>query len=141
MEAPLKPKAKVPSLSRIIVNEENGRHLQAWIAQLRESCPGIRIKKQDLVNWLVSEKGTRLTPADLKSIKERFFGEIELAQWALSQLKAAKARNEKVTLSDLIRNGKAGSSEASPKKKNKPPKTQPEAPQIEGPSSGLDDHS
>ncbi len=142
METPLKPKTKVSSLSRFILNEENVKHLQGWIGQLQESCPGIRIKKQDLVNWMVSEKGPRLSPADLKSIRERFFDEIELAQWALGQLKAAKERNEKLTLSDLIRNGKTVSSGSPAKKKNRTPsKTQTEVPRIEVPPSGLDDHS
>lgn len=141
METPTKPKAKVSSLSRAILNEENVSHLESWIRQLEESCPGIRIKKQDLVNWLVSEKGSRLSSADIKAIRERFFDEIELAQWALGQLKSAKERNEKLTLSDLIRNGKTVSSDSPAKRKNKTPsKTQTEAPQIEVPSSGLGDH-
>jgi len=142
METPTKSKAKVSSLLRVILKEENVKHLQDWINQLEESCPGIRIKKQDLVNWLVSERGSRLSSADLKAIREQFFDEIELAQWALGQLKAAKERNEKLTLSDLIRNGKTASAESPARKKNKtPPKTQTEAPQIEAPPSGFDDHS
>lgn len=141
MEAPTKPKAKVSSLSRVILNEENVKHLQGWIGQLQESCPGIRVKKQDLVNWILSERGPSLSSTELKSIRERFFDEIELAQWALGQLKAAKERNEKLTLADLIRTGKNSSSESPAKKKNKtPPKNHMGAPQIEAPSSGLDDH-
>jgi len=140
METPQKPKTKVSSLSRVILDGENVKHLQGWIEQLQESCPGIRIKKQDLVNWMVSEKGPRLSSADLKTIRERFFDEIELAQWALGQLKAAKERNEKLTLADLIRAGKTNSLESPAKKKNKtPPKIQAEAPKIEVPSSGLGD--
>jgi hypothetical protein len=137
MEAPLKPKGKVLSLPRIILTEENGKRLQEWIDQLRESCPGIRIKKQDLLNWLINQRESRLSSADLKALRERFFNEIELAQWALGQLKAAKGRNENLTLAELIRNGKAGSSENPSNKKKTPPKPQAEVPQIEVPSSGL----
>jgi hypothetical protein len=122
MEALTKPKVKGPSLTRIILNEESERHLQSWVSQLKESCPGIRVKKQDLVNWLISERDAQLSATDMKAIKERFFGEIELAQWALLQLKAAKARNEKVTLAELIRSGRVMPTEHSPRKKAAPSK-------------------
>ncbi len=105
METPSKSKAKVSSLCRIILDEANGRNLQGWIEQLRGSCPGIRIKKQDLVSWSIHEKGERLSQSDLKAIRERFFDEVELAQWALEQLRAAKQRNEKLTLADVIKVG------------------------------------
>lgn len=131
MEALTKPKAKGPLLSRIVLSDESERQVQGWISQLKESCPGIRVKKQDLVNWLISERDSQLSAVDTKSIKERFFGEIELAQWALLQLKAAKARNEKVTLAELIRSGRVAPAE-SPKKKTIPSKKSgQELPHIE----------
>lgn len=139
MEALLKPKAKVPSASRLVLSEDNGKILQDWIVQLKESCPGIRLKKQDLVNWMVGERGTQLSAADLKSIKERFFGEIELAQWALTQLKQAKARNEKITLAELIRSGKAVAADSFSKKKVPPSKkTELELPRNEAALSGFE---
>lgn len=136
MEMPSKTKAKVSSLARIILNEENGKQLDSWIEQLKGSCPGIRIKKQDLVSWLIVEKGNCLSQGDLKTIRERFFDAVELAQWALEQLRAAKQRNEKLTLADLIRNGKTTSSDSHSKKKTKvPPKSEMEVPRNEAPSS------
>lgn len=136
METPSKSKAKVSSLCRVILDEANGKHLEGWIEQLRGSCPGIRIKKQDLVSWLIQEKGEQLSPADLKAIRERFFDEVELAQWALEQLRAAKQRNEKLTLAGLL---KVGSSDGHTKKKTKvPPKLEMEVPRNEAsPSSGF----
>lgn len=130
METPLKPKSKVSSFSKIILNEENGKHLEGWIEQLRGSCPGIRIKKQDLVSWLIQVKGARLSQADLKTVRERFFDEVELAQWALDQLRAAKQRNEKLTLAGLL---KVGSSDGHTKKKSKLPPVATEVPQSEAP--------
>jgi hypothetical protein len=102
METQLKPKAKSIAVSRIVLNEGNAKHLQEWVGQLREACPGIRVKKQDVVNWLISEKGSRLTPGDLKALKDRFFDDVALAEWALRQLRAAKARSEPLTLADLV---------------------------------------
>lgn len=132
MESITKTKAKGPSLSRINLSEQSERLIQGWISQLKDSCPGIRVKKQDLVNWLISERGSQLSASDTKSIKECFFGEIELAQWALVQLKAAKARNEKVTLAELIRSGKVTSAEQLPRKKASPSKkSEQELPQSE----------
>jgi len=137
METLTKPKTKVSPGQRVILSEESALQLGRWIEQVRESCPGIRVKKQDLVSWLVSEKDT-LTPNDLKSIKERFYDEIELAEWALAQLKAAKARNEKVALSDLLRGGKRTTEgDALPRKarKKSPPALNNEAPNDSAPES------
>ena len=133
MEAPLKPKAKVSSLSRVMLTEENGKHLQEWIGQLGEFCPGIRVNKQDIINWLVSTKGARLTAGDLKEVKDRFFDDIELAEWALQQLRAARARNEKLALADLVRG-----SAPYPSRKARSPNKKPliEAPQIEQSKDG-----
>jgi hypothetical protein len=126
-----KPK-KAPTL-RIIVTENNVSSLDLWIGQLEQFCPGIRLKRQDLVNWLIEEKGGLLSPNDLKRAKEQFYGEIELARWALDQLKAAKARNEKVTLNDLLRGGKSNDTDV-PRKRSKSkasPALESELPQSE----------
>lgn len=118
-------------MCRIILDEVTEKHLQGWIDQLRGSCPGIRIKKQDLVSWLIQERGDRLSQSDLKAIRERFFDEVELAQWALEQLRAAKQRNEKLTLAGLI---KVGSSDGHTKKKTKVlPKPEMEVSRKEAP--------
>jgi hypothetical protein len=105
METQLKPKAKSVAVSRIVLSEEASKYLCTWMSQLRTTCPGIRLKKHDLLSWLVSQKGNKLSSSDLKIIKERFHDEIELAEWVLKQLKAAKARNEKLSLAELLGGG------------------------------------
>lgn len=119
METNIKAKSKGAPILRIVVTEKNASTLDLWIGQLETFCPGIRLKRQDLINWLVEEKGGLLAVNDLKRVKEQFYGEIELARWALDQLKAAKARNEKVTLNDLLRSGKSNDSDVPRKRKPK----------------------
>jgi hypothetical protein len=126
MEMP-KAKLKVSQL-RVVLNSESGICLQGWMDQLVETYPGIHIKKQDLVNWLVSEKGGRLSPNDLKAVKDRFFDDIALAEWALRELKSARARNENLVLLDLLKdNG------PDPVRKIRRQKCKNEPPQNEGP--------
>ena len=130
-----KPKAKTAPINRVILSEETANVLDAWAGQMETFCPGIRLKRQDLVAWLVSQKDKELSPSEQKSIKERFYDDIELATWALEQLKAAKARNEKVSLVDLIKSGKVNHADTVPKRvKKKSPPTSNETPQNEGPS-------
>jgi len=96
-----KPKSKSTTL-RIALGEATALRLGQWCRQVSEICPGIRLKKQELVDWLITSSDERLGPAQIKSIRERFYDEVRLTEWALKELKAAKARNEKLSLSDLL---------------------------------------
>lgn len=122
MEPITKPKPKAIPTTRAVLSEDSVRKIESWLIQVTNVCPGIRLKRQDLVNWLVTEKGEQLSPSDLKSVKDRFYDEIELAQWALSQLIAAKIRNERVSLNELIRGGGSSPGEPARRKiRKKPP--------------------
>lgn len=132
-----KPKAKGSSINRVVISEEAANKLDRWSEQMEAFCPGIGLKRQNLVDWLVTSKEQQLPTSDQKAIKEQFYDDIELAAWALQQLKAAKARNEKLSLADLLKSSKVKSTDEVPKriKKKSPPTLTNEAPQIEGSQS------
>ena len=135
-----KPKAKGLPINRVVVSEETARKLDAWAGQMESAFPGIGLKRQNLIEWLVSGKEEQLSVADQKTLKEQFYDDIELATWALQQLKAAKVRNEKLSLSDLLKGGKLKSSEDTPKKirqRNSPTsESQPPQTEVADDSSG-----
>ena len=133
MESLPKKRTKANANHRVVLSEESTRYLDRWLEQLRESSPGIRVKKQDLVNWLITQKGEALSSSDLKSVRDEFYDEIKLAEWALAQLKTAKAKNEKVALVDLLKGGKNGASERPRRTPKKIVKASDLLPQIEQP--------
>lgn len=132
-----KPKAKGLPINRVVLSQETATKLDAWAEQMEVFCPGIGLKRQNLVEWLVMSKEQQLLTADQKALKEQFYDDIELATWALQQLKAAKARNEKLSLADLLKGGKPKSTDEAPKrtKRKSLPTPEIESPQIEVPPS------
>lgn len=134
-----KPKAKGLPINRVVLSQETANKLDAWAEQVEVFCPGIGLKRQNLVEWLVTSKEQQLPTSDQKALKEQFYDDIELATWALQQLKAAKARNEKVSLADLLKGGKTKATDEVPKraKRKSPPTSEIESPQIEVPPSAL----
>lgn len=129
-----KAKTKPQPVNRVVLSDSTAQKLDAWAKQMEVYCPGIRLKRQQLIEWLVNEKGPQLGTSDQRSVKDQFYDDVELAAWALEQLKAAKAKNEKLSLSDLLKRGVVGRNESEPKKvkKKSPPTSQNEVPQIEG---------
>lgn len=129
-----KAKTKPQPVNRVVLSDSTAQKLDAWAEQMEAFCLGIRLKRQQLIEWLVNEKGPQLGTSDQRSIKDQFYDDVELAAWALEQLKAAKAKNEKLSLSDLLKRGVIGRNQSEPKKvkKKSPPTSQTEVPQIEG---------
>ena len=129
-----KPKSKGLPINRVALSEDAAKKLDAWAEQMEVFCPGIRLKRQQIIEWLIGEQGAQLTASDQKSIKDQFYDDVELAAWALSQLKAAKAKNEKLSLADLLKRGQSSKIENDSKKakRKSPPTSQNEVPQIEG---------
>ena len=129
-----KPKSKGLPINRIALSEDAAKKLDLWAEQMEVFCPGIRLKRQQIIDWLISEKGAQLTASEQRSIKDQFYDDVELVTWALSQLKAAKAKNEKLSLADLLKRGQANKLENNTKKSKKksPPTSKNEVPQIEG---------
>ena len=131
-----KPKAnKGVTINRVVLSEEATTVLDSWIRQMEAYCPGIQLNRQDLVGWLVGNREKELSPSEQKAIKESLYDDIELATWALKELKAAKARNEKLSLADLLRGRSAGDSKKSTVKKRSSPQSKKEVPQNEAASS------
>lgn len=130
-----KANAKGSPINRVVLNDETVAKLDSWIEQMEAFCPGIRLKRQHLFEWLVAERETQLSPSAQKSIKERFYDDIELATWALEQLKAAKARHEKISLNELLQGEKAQvrSNKKRQVKKKSSPESEVKEPQIEAP--------
>ena len=129
-----KLKTKTQSMNRVMLREGTARKLDSWAEQMEAFCPGIRLKRQQLLEWLVGEKQMQLSASEQKSVKEQFYDDVELASWALSQLKAAKAKNEKLSLANLLKRGTTNKNDSEQKKSKKrsTPISQNEVPQIEG---------
>src|SRR5690242_4727672 len=55
-----------------------------------------------LVNFLIMNRSDTLSAIDLSGIETQFFDELKFAQWAVEELKLAKARGDQTTLADIV---------------------------------------
>ncbi len=127
--------SKSVPVNRVVLSNEATDLLDCWIQQMESFCPGIQLKRQGLVSWLVCNRDKQLSPSEMKAIKESLYDDIELATWVLKELKAAKARDEKLSLEDLLRGRSSGDVKKRTGKKRTSPHSNKEVPQNEGASS------
>ncbi len=87
---------------RITVAKESLSRLSDWIEQIATEVKGIKLNRNDLVNWLIQNHASTLSADEVKEVERHFFDEVKFAEWALKELKAAKARGETTSLSEIL---------------------------------------
>lgn len=103
-----KPKARKIQGERIALNLESSRRVNQWLATLKEKYPGLRMRRSDLVDWLVSHRPAALSEEEISHVGERFYDQMQLAQWMVRQLKEAKASGKEVSLDELVKGVQKG---------------------------------
>lgn len=98
------PKAiRKPALpERVALSPKSVERLQGWLTQIGETLRGVRISKTELVNWVIEGQAANLSGPEMTRIEAEFFDELRFAEWAVRELKRARARGEKVTLQALM---------------------------------------
>lgn len=87
---------------RISLTPDSTVCVDNWLSDLRNTFQGIKLKRKDLVEWLIQSRSKELSGAEKKQIKDLFFDEVAHAQWIVKELRAAKERGEPKRLSDLL---------------------------------------
>ena len=89
-------------VNRVSLSINAAKRVNDWHAQIVKVHPGIKIRKQDLVDWLIITKSEELTQDEITSLGEQHYSEVDLANWIVNQLKTAKAKGQELTVSDLV---------------------------------------
>ena len=106
---------------RITVGAEALGRLNQFLDQTSRCLRGIKLTRNELVNFLILNHPDAFSGAELKELEYRYFDEVKFAQWALGELKSAKARGETITLADII--SKKATTSPTPRKKSEKAKT------------------
>ena len=100
--SPAVKRAVTPQPERIALTKESVAKVKAWLMQIGADLRGVRVSKNEFVNWVICNQADALTAQEMTKLEAEFFDELRFAEWALRELKAAKARGEKITLQTLM---------------------------------------
>ncbi len=101
-----KTKKPLPPVNRVALTQEAATRLDSWIFQLSEAFHGIKIKRNDVVEWLIRSKAPILSDDEMKGLRQEHYSEVDLANWVLRQLKEAKAKGENLSLEEVVQRQK-----------------------------------
>lgn len=97
-----KPKKRQAHPDRITLKPEALQRLETWNSQLADHLKGQRLKRGELLHWLILSHSDKLSEAEVGQIEQEFFDEIKFAQWAVKKLKEARAKGQNLELTELI---------------------------------------
>lgn len=99
-----KPKRKRQiNPDRIVLECPSVEFVRAVAAQVEESFGGIiKLTHKEIANFVLQSRTELLTNGELAAIKDKYFDDVQAAQWALQKLKAAKESGEELSLADVL---------------------------------------
>lgn len=103
METPGEVKKRIRHPDRVTLHPDALVRLSEWSADLEKHLKGSRITKSDLVNFLILSHSVHLAEREIEQLKSRHFDEVRFAEWAIKELKRAKAEGRSVSLAEVLR--------------------------------------
>ena len=102
MEETLPKKAKFRHPDRVTLTPDLMTRLDGWMKQVTDRHRGVRLTRNNVVDWLISSYPAELPSADIKILAERFYDEERFLKDAIRELRSKKARGEIVCLADIL---------------------------------------
>lgn len=97
-----KPKKRDANQLRIVLKKETIARVNRWANQIGQQKKGIKIRVNDLVEYVLMSHPEELTETEMKEYQDRYTSDVDFAKWLVKELTAAEGRGEKLKLSDLI---------------------------------------
>jgi|GEM_PF-2827196 len=88
---------------RIFISETALKNTTQVVADLNHKFPGIKLSKNDLVDWLILENFQNLSSTMEKKIQNQFYSEAVLLESAIREIKKRTQLGEVYTLQDFMR--------------------------------------
>ena len=87
---------------RFTVDPANLEKMGRLLGQLRSNVQACDATRKDILNWIVEKFPSDLNAAYLKELSERFYNEERFLKLALGEVRAAKARGERLSIEDIL---------------------------------------
>lgn len=98
----IKPKKRIPKYDRVTLYDEALNRLDSWIKQVESSRSGVSLFRKDVLNWFVLNSPEALPVASVDAMATQFFDQERFLKQALSRIREAKERGEKVSLNEIM---------------------------------------
>ncbi len=99
-------KQKFRHPDRIALTPESLERLSLWLKQISDQLKGIKLKRADLLNYLVKSASEKLTASQIKEIEKEYFDEVKFHEWALRELRRARKLGLPTTYAEIIGGGR-----------------------------------
>ncbi len=88
---------------RIVLEPSSVEFVKTVAAQIEESFGGIiKLTHKEIANFILQSRTEPLNSSELAAVKDKYFDDVQAAQWALQKLKAAKESGEELSLADVL---------------------------------------
>ncbi len=87
---------------RIKLNQEALSRLTQWCDDLETRLRGVKVTRSDLIHFLILNRKETLSDTEFEELEKIHFDEVRFAQWALEELKSARARGESRSLAEIV---------------------------------------
>ena len=103
MNETVKTKPNVVNPCRIVLTGEGSDRVNRWMNQLQQQFHGLRMNRNELVEWLILAQPLDLSLEEIREIGGKYYDELDLANWALRQLKEARSKGQNISLENILK--------------------------------------
>jgi hypothetical protein len=102
-EAKSEKQARHTYPDRFMVGPPGLEKIARLLGQLRAVVPACDATRKDILGWMIEKAPDVLGAADIKELSDRFYSEERFLRLALEEVRAAKARGERLSLDDILK--------------------------------------
>ena len=95
-------KAKIRHSDTFSIDPSNLEKVRRITDALAKHCQAANPSRKQIINWIIERFPEELGPADLKELSTRYYDEERFLRTALTEVRAAKARGERMTLESIL---------------------------------------
>lgn len=87
---------------RITLSPASLDSVSRWTEQLKGELRGSKFTRNDMVNWIVGQRGAELSKNEVEEIRRLYFDPKKALGWALAQLKEAQKSGQDIDVNKLV---------------------------------------
>ena len=87
---------------RVTMLPQHLEKIDGWIGQVKESCKGVLVSRNQILQWVIENRCATLDADDLRALGSQFFQEEIFLKQVSVELKVRRAAGECVTLGELM---------------------------------------
>ncbi|MBP9709147.1 MAG: hypothetical protein KBD78_16040 [Oligoflexales bacterium] len=87
---------------RITLSPVSLESVSRWTEQMKSELRGSKFTRNDMVNWIIGQRGVELSKGEVEEIRRLYFDPKKALGWALAQLKEAHKSGQDIDVNKLV---------------------------------------